>query len=72
MEKKRAMSRDKFEQLTPETLADLYTNRPSRKRVIIDEFLETLESMRDVYIEEAVEVSKMKDAKEVLDRIMKL
>lgn len=59
----------KFEQLNPDSLADLYVNRPSRKRVIIDEFLEELETIRDTYIEEAIEKSELKDAKDVIAHI---
>lgn len=70
MEKKRAMSRDKFQQLDPDSLANLYMNHTQQKRVIIDAFLETLEDMRGDYIEQAVEASEMKDAKEVLKYIM--
>jgi hypothetical protein len=61
--------KDKWLELTPETLAELYKNRPSRKRVIIDDLLNTLEDMKDSYIEEAVEKSGYKDANAVIAHI---
>lgn len=60
----------KFKQLDPDSLAALYTNRPSRKRVIIDSLLSQLDDLRDTYIEEAIEKSDMKDAKAVIAHIM--
>jgi len=58
MEKKRKMSNDKFVQLDPDTLADLYINRPSRKRVIIDTLLHTLDEMHRDVLEQVVEIKE--------------
>jgi hypothetical protein len=63
--------------LTPETLAALYSpykitsmtlNGESilPKRVVIDELMNALEDLRHDYIEQAVEKSELRDAKEVI------
>lgn len=70
MEKKRKMSNDKFYELTPETLSELYNNRPSRKRVIIDDFVNSLHEMQLDYVDRALEKSNLKEANEVIKYIM--
>lgn len=70
MQKKRKMSNGKFYELNAETLADLYTNRPSRKRVIIDDFVNTLHEMQLDFVDEALEKSNLKEANEVIKYIM--
>ena len=61
------MDKDNFYELGPKDLARLYKT----KREQIDEFLNELQTMQETYIEEAVEKSGYKDAREVLDYIRK-
>lgn len=71
--------KDGWVQLTPKTFASLYQNKPYNvrsvtvngqelipKKVVIDDLLNTLEDMRDDFVEQAVEASKLKDANEVI------
>ena len=58
MNKKRAMSKDKFIQLDPDSLAELYINRPSRKRIVIDTLLATLDEMHRDVLEQVVEIKE--------------
>lgn len=59
-----------FKQLNPDSLADLYTNRPSR-RVKLDGLLNKLEAIQEEAVEAALNKSDMQDAKDVLERIMR-
>lgn len=73
MKKKRAMANDKFMALTPEMLADLYINPPSRKRVVIDTLLATLDEMHRDVLEQVVEMKEQEgfpEANEMIKYIM--
>lgn len=71
MDKKRRMSNDKFYQLTPDTLADLFIpKRVQSKKVIIDDFVNTLHDMQLEFIDEAVDKSDLREANEVIKYIM--
>lgn len=72
MKKKRAMSNDKFMALSPEMLADLYINPPSRKRVVIDTLLATLDEMHRDVLEQVVEMKQQEgfpEANQLIDYI---
>ena len=59
------MNPDDFYQMNSDDLVRIY------KRQKLDEFLNELQSMQEVYIEEALAKSDLKDAREVLDYIRK-
>ncbi len=77
MEKKRRLSNSRgWVELTPETLAHLYspykdvTYIVKPQRVVIDKLLNDLHEMHLGYIDEAVDTSELKEANEVIKHIM--
>ena len=60
------MDKDRFYEMGPNDLARLFT-----KRQKIDAFLNELHTMQETYIEEALEKSDLREAKEVLEYIRK-
>ena len=78
MNKKRRMAQDKlngFIELDPNQLANLYSNKANytvtytSKKVIIDDFVNSLHEMQLEYIDEAVERSDLKEANELIKYI---
>lgn len=59
------MDKDRFYEMRPNDLVRIY------KRQKIDEFLNELHTMQETYIEEALEKSDLREAKEVLEYIRK-
>jgi len=59
------MDKDEFYEMRPNDLARIY------KRQKIDEFLNELHSMQELYIEEALAKSNYREAQELLDYIRK-
>ncbi len=59
------MDKDEFYEMRPSDLARIYRKQK------IDEFLNELHSMQEVYIEEALAKSDLREAQEVLDYIRK-
>lgn len=59
------MDKDRFYEMRPNDLVGIY------KRQKIDEFLNELHTMQETYIEEALEKSDLREAKEVLEYIRK-
>ena len=78
MEKKRKMSNSRFEnqgwvEMTPKDLANLYSvsyTYTTPKRVVIDNLLNGLHGTQLDYIDEAVEKSDLREAKELIKHIM--
>ena len=83
MNKKRRMAQDKLTgwvELTPNELADLYkpksydsvsyTVNVTPQRQAVDKLLNELHTMQLDMIDQAVEVSDFKDAKEIIKNIM--
>ena len=79
MNKKRRMAQDKlnnvFRELTPISLAALYspnsykiTYTPTPQHKVVDELLNQLHSMQLQMIDEAVEKSDCKEAKEIIEQ----
>jgi hypothetical protein len=59
------MDKDEFYEMRPSDLARIY------KRQKIDEFLNELHSMQELYIEEALAKSNYRETQELLDYIRK-
>jgi hypothetical protein len=59
------MDKDEFYEMRPSDLARIY------KRQKIDEFLNELHSMQELYIEEALAKSNYRESQELLDYIRK-
>ena len=78
MEKKRQMAKDKFYELDAKTLANMYSPYKDVKytitytpqRVVIDKLLNDLHTMQLDYVDEAVYMSDLREANEVIKHIM--